>query len=230
MAEFLPSDIDALLLTLRLATSTTLVLLVISPPLAWWLARSQNSLRSVVEAVVALPLILPPTVLGFYLLLMFSPSNGFGKLWLQLTGSPLVFSFSGLLLASILCSLPFVVQPLQAAFKQFDTRLLDQAQLLQLNRVQQFFIVVLPLTLPTFVTAALLAFAHTIGEFGVVLMIGGNLEGETRVLSIALFEHVEALDYAAAHRLALVLIGFSMVALLLIYGWSSKHHRELLCQ
>ena len=223
------SDISAILLTLKLACLSTAILLVIGPPVAWWLAKKTSFIKVIVESIVALPLVLPPTVLGFYLLLLFSPMHPFGNWYLKLTGEPLTFSFIGLVFASVLYSLPFVVQPLQAAFKQFDHKLLEQAQLLKLSTVSTFFYIVFPLTLPSFVIATLLAFAHTVGEFGVVLMIGGNIQGETRVLSIALFDHVESLNYEAAHTLALGLLGFSSVILITVYGWSATRVRALKC-
>jgi molybdate transport system permease protein len=223
------SDINAIALTLKLASLSTAILLLIGPLIAWWLAKKTTAPRVFIESIVALPLVLPPTVLGFYLLILFSPSNPFGGWYLNLTGEPLTFSFIGLVFASVLYSLPFVVQPLQAAFKQFDHSLLEQAKLLKLSVVKTFFHIVLPLTLPSFVIATLLAFAHTVGEFGVVLMIGGNIPGETRVLSIALFDHVESLNYEAAHSLALGLLAFSTVVLILVYGWSSNRVKAIKC-
>lgn len=215
-------DIIAIMLTLKLASVSTIILLLIGPAIAWWLATRRNFAVSIVEATVALPLVLPPTVLGFYLLMIFSSNHPIGQWYFQLTGNRLTFNFHGLVIASVLYSLPFVVQPLQAAFKQFDHALLDQAQLLKMGKIETFIKVIFPLTLPSFVIATLLAFAHTIGEFGVVLMIGGNIPGETRVLSIALFDHVESLNYASAHRLAFSLLAFSLVVLMIVYGWSGK--------
>lgn len=211
-------DWPAILLTLKLATASTAILLVIGPVIAWWLAGRKSILKSIVEALVALPLVLPPTVLGFYLLIAFSPDNIFGASMAKLTGAPLSFHFSGLLFASVLYSFPFVVQPLQAAFTSFDKRYLEQGSLMGMGRIEKFIRIIFPLTLPSFITATLLAFAHTVGEFGVVLMIGGNIAGETRVLSIALFDHVETLNFDAAHQLAFGLLMFSLVTLLLVYG------------
>jgi molybdate transport system permease protein len=213
---------QAVALTLRLATVTTLFLMLIGTPLAWWLAHRRGALVALVEALVALPLILPPTVLGFYLLIVLAPDAVPGRLWAALTGSQLAFSFSALVIGSVLYSLPFVVQPLQQAFRAVPARLLDAAATLGADRRDQFLSVVLPLTRRSFIVAAALGFAHTVGEFGVVLMIGGNIPGETQVLSIALYDHVEAMDYASAHRLALGLVGFSVVLLFLLYrqrGW-----------
>ena len=212
------SDWQALWLTVRLASACTLLLLLTAPGLAWWLSRRPSLFKTIIEALVALPLGLPPTVLGFYLLLALSPQQGFGQWFMNKTGWVLSFHFSGLLLASVLYSLPFVVQPLTAAFRNLDNRYLEIGDTLRLPRWYQFYLVVLPLTLPTFISAALLAFVHTVGEFGVVLMIGGNIPGETRVLSIALFDHVETLNFAAAHQLAGLLLGFSLFVLVCVYG------------
>jgi molybdate transport system permease protein len=213
---------QAVFLTLRLAAVSTVLLMLLGAPLAWWLARQRGNLAALVEALVALPLILPPTVLGFYLLLALAPSALPGRLWEWLTGSQLAFSFPALVIGSVLYSLPFVVQPLQQAFRAVPAPLLDAAATLGAAPRDQFLSVVLPLTRRSFVVAAALGFAHTVGEFGVVLMIGGNIPGETQVLSIALYDHVEAMDYASAHRLALVLVAFSLVLLFALYrdgGW-----------
>ena len=218
------SDLEwqAITLTLRLALVSTGLLLVLGTPLAWWLANRRGTLSALVEACVALPLILPPTVLGFYLLLALAPEALPGRLWQVVTGSQLAFSFSALVIGSVLYSLPFVVQPLQQAFRGVSPRLLDAAATLGASPRDQFTSVVLPLTRRSFVVAAALGFAHTVGEFGVVLMIGGNIPGETQVLSIALYDHVEAMDYGSAHRLALGLVAFSLALLFLLYrdrGW-----------
>lgn len=224
----LADDITAIVLTLKLALSSTLILLILGPPLAWWLAGKRSFAKSIIEAVVALPLVLPPTVLGFYLLIAFSPNNFFGGFMAKLTGAPLSFHFSGLLFASVLYSLPFVVQPLQAAFTTLDKRYLETASLMGMSCLEQALKIVLPLTLPSFISASLLAFAHTIGEFGVVLMIGGNISGETRVLSIALFDHVESLNFEAAHQLAFGLLVFSLMVLMLVYGWLARNTKTKL--
>ncbi|WP_022940998.1 molybdate ABC transporter permease subunit [Psychromonas hadalis] len=224
LSEF---DLSAIYLTFKLAGLTTLILLIISPPLAWWLARSKLFFRPFIESLVALPLVLPPTVLGFYLLLSFSPDSYFGGFWMQLTGSGLAFSFSGLLIASIIYSLPFVVQPLQSAFVNLDKNYLEVAATLGFSPTKTFYKVVFPMTLPSFIIAGALGFAHTIGEFGVVLMIGGNIPGETQVLSIALFDHVETLQYEQAHLLSFSLLAFSMTLLILIYGVLQKRQKRL---
>ncbi len=214
--------LDALWLTLKLATVSTLWLLLLGTPLAWWLARRRSLLSTLVEAVVALPLVLPPTVLGFYLLIAFAPQSGLAQAWQALTGSRLAFSFSALVMGSVLYSLPFVVQPLQAAFRQVPASLLEAAATLGAGPLDRWRSLVLPLCRPSFLAAASLGFAHTVGEFGVVLMIGGNIPGETQVLSIALYDRVEALDFAAAHQLAAGLVLFSLVTLFLLYRSSGR--------
>lgn len=210
-------ELDAIYLTVALATITTVLLLILGTPLAWWLSRRQGSWPALVESVVAVPLILPPTVLGFYLLLMLAPNTALGRLWQQLTGSQLAFSFSALVIGSVIYSMPFVVQPLQAAFARVPQDLLKAAATLGAGPLDQFLSVVLPLTRRSFLTAASLGFAHTVGEFGVVLMIGGNIPGETQVLSIALYDYVESLQFAQAHRLAAGLVVFSLGLLFFLY-------------
>ncbi|WP_354625719.1 molybdate ABC transporter permease subunit [Psychromonas sp. MME2] len=223
----LETDISAIWLTLKLASLTTVILLLISPLLAWWLARSRSFFRPILESIVALPLILPPTVLGFYLLVAFSPDSFLGGLWRDLTGNSLAFSFSGLLIASVIYSLPFVVQPLQSAFVNLNDDYLEVAATLGFNPIETFYHIVFPMLLPSFIIAGALGFAHTIGEFGVVLMIGGNIPGETQVLSITLFEHVETLQYAQAELLAFILLAFSMTLLMLVYGILQKRQKRL---
>ncbi len=208
---------QAVWLTARLAGITTVILLLLGTPLAWWLSRREGNVAAMIEALVALPLVLPPTVLGFYLLLMLAPDTPIGRGWQALTGQPLAFSFEALVIGSVVYSLPFVVQPLQQAFARVPQSLLHAAGSLGAKPGDQFRSVVLPLTRRSFLVAAALGFAHTVGEFGVVLMIGGNIPGETRVLSIALYDHVEALQFAEAHRLALGLVLFSLVTLFLLY-------------
>ncbi len=210
---FDPRDLDALWLTLRLAAVTTMVLLILGTPLAWWLARTRCRLKLLFESVVALPLVLPPTVLGFYLLLMLGPEGP-----IQSLGGPaLAFSFTGLVIGSVFYSLPFVVQPLQNAFASVSSDLLEAAAALRARPWDRFVSVVLPLSLRGFLTAITLGFAHTVGEFGVVLMIGGNIPGETQVVSIAIYDHVEAVDYGSAHSLSALLLGLSFAMLLLLY-------------
>jgi len=211
------AELDAIYLTIALATITTVLLLLLGTPLAWWLSRQKASWSALVEALVAMPLILPPTVLGFYLLLLFAPDTALGSAWERLTGTRLAFSFSALVIGSVVYSLPFVVQPLQTAFQRVPQNLLNVAATLGAGPFDQFRSVVLPLTRRSFVTAASLGFAHTVGEFGVVLMIGGNIPGETQVLSIALYDYVESLQFAEAHRLAGGLVAFSLVLLFLLY-------------
>ena len=216
----MPDDMQAVWLTVLLAGVTTLLLFPIASPLAWWLARSDSKGRSLVEAVVAMPLVLPPTVLGFYLLVMLNPESFFGGLWLNVTGESLTFSFSGLVIASVIYSLPFMVQPLHATFRAVPVPVLEAAATLGASPRDQWLNVVLPLAKRGYLTAGVLTFAHTVGEFGVVLMMGGNIPGETRVLSIAIYEHVETLNYQAAHSLALGLMCFSFLSLWLVYRYA----------
>lgn len=221
-------DLEALWLTLQLAGSVTLILLVIGTPLAWWLARSASRWRGPVGAVVALPLVLPPSVLGFYLLLALGPEGTLGTL-LDVAGLRIhPFTFEGLVLGSVLYSLPFAVQPLQTAFAGIGRRPLEVAATLGASPLDAFATVALPLARHGYLTAAVLSFAHTVGEFGVVLMIGGSLPGETRVASVQIYDYVQSLDYAAAHRLAAVLLIFSFAVLLLVYGRGSRRAGGLL--
>ena len=211
-------DTGPLWLTLALATVTTGALLLLGTPLAWWLANTRSRIRPAVEAVTALPLVLPPTVLGFYLLIALGPASPIGAFWLTVTGDALTFSFSGLVVASIVYSLPFMVQPLQTAFESVGRGPLEAAATLRAGPLDTFFSVAVPQARRGFVTAAILTFAHTIGEFGVVLMVGGNIPGETRVISIAIYEHVETLNYRDAHILSAGLIAFAFAVLLFVYG------------
>ena len=210
-------DLGPLWLTLRLAASATAILLLLGTPIAWWLVRTRSRLRPALEAVIALPLVLPPTVLGFYLLLFLSPTSTLGGLWVRLTDSTLTFSFAGLLVGSVLYSLPFMVQPLQSAFEAVGHGPIEAAATLRAAPLDSFFTVAVPLSLRGFLTAVVLSFAHTVGEFGVVLMVGGNIPGRTRVISIAIYEHVETLRYADAHTLSAILLVFSFVVLALVY-------------
>ncbi|MBV1877557.1 MAG: molybdate ABC transporter permease subunit [Pseudomonadales bacterium] len=215
-------DWTALWVTAQLATITTVILIITATPLAWWLARTTHPIRTLVEPLVALPIVLPPTVLGFYLLLAFSPSSPFGQLWLNITDHTLAFSFPALVIGSVIYSLPFYVQPLQVVFENVEQSLLDAAATLGSNNLDRFFAIIIPLSRRGFVVAICLAFAHTVGEFGIVLMIGGNIPGETRVLSITLFDHVESLQYGQAHILAGGLLTFSFLLLTLVYGVNRK--------
>ncbi len=223
-----PEVWSAVSLTVQLAGLTVLLLLVLGMPLAWWLAHSRSHWKVPVEAVTALPLVLPPTVLGFYLLLFLGPNGPAGQLSGWLIGQPLTFSFTGLLIASCIYSLPFVVQPLQAAFEGIDRRAVEASWTLGASRLRTYAQVVVPQARRGFVTALVLGFAHTLGEFGVVLMVGGNIPGETQVLSIAIYEQVEVLEYATAHRLSLALLLFSFLVLFLVYmtnrRWSMGVH------
>lgn len=212
-----PADFAAVRLTLELATVVTLLLLLVGTPIAWWLARTRSRLRHAVGAVVALPLVLPPTVIGFYLLLLLGPNGPVGRLTEALGIGLLPFSFGGLVLASVCYSLPFVVQPLQNAFEAIGTRPLEVAATLRASPWDTFWSVAVPLARPGFLSGAVLGFAHTVGEFGVVLMIGGNIPDKTRVVSVQIYDHVEALEYAQAHWLAGGMLAFSFIVLLALY-------------
>ena len=212
-------DLQAIWLTVRLAGLVTLILLLVGTPIAWWLARTPSRWKGPVGAVVALPLVLPPSVLGFYLLLAMGPSGPVGQLTQALNLGPLPFTFGGLVIASVFYSLPFMVQPLQTAFEAVGERPLEVAATLRASPLDAFFTVAVPLAAPGFLTASILTFAHTVGEFGVVLMIGGNLPGVTRVASVQIYDHVEALEYLQAHRLSAVMLVFCFVVLLALYAW-----------
>ncbi|MBS0512438.1 MAG: molybdate ABC transporter permease subunit [Proteobacteria bacterium] len=212
------SDLATIWLTLELASLTTVILLLIGTPIAWWLARTRSRLKGVVGAVVALPLVLPPTVIGFYLLVAMGPHGPVGRLTEALGLGVLPFTFAGLVIGSVFYSLPFVVQPLQNAFEAIGERPLEVAATLRAGPWDSFFSVVLPLARPGFVTASILGFAHTVGEFGVVLMLGGNIPGRTRTVSVQIFDHVEAMEYAEAHWLAGGMLLFSFVVLLVLYS------------
>jgi molybdate transport system permease protein len=216
----------AVRLTARLALTTTIVLLAIGTPLAWWLARTPSRLKPLWSSLVAVPLVLPPTVIGFYLLLLTGPQGVVGQLTQALGLGRLPFTFTGLVVASAVYSLPFVVQPLQQAFEAVPRGTLEAAATLRAGPLDRFASVVLPLARPGFVTAAVLSFAHTVGEFGVVLMMGGNIPGATRVLSVAIYDHVEALEFADAHRLSAGLVGFAVAVLALLY-WVNRPRTEV---
>lgn len=220
------SDLAAIWLSLRLATATTLVLILFGTPIAWWLARTRSVWRRPVAALVALPIVLPPTVIGFYLLVTMGPAGPIGQLTQSLGLGLLPFSFAGLLVGSVIYSLPFVVQPIQNAFEAIGDRPLEAAATLGASPLDSFFSVALPLARPGILSAAVLGFAHTIGEFGVVLMIGGNIPEQTRVLSIQLYDHVEALEYARAHGLAAGMVVFSFLALLGLYALNPGRLRQ----
>lgn len=210
-------DLGPVLLSLQLAALSTVILLILGAPLAWWLSVTRSRLRPIVEAVTALPLVLPPTVIGFYLLLMMNPGMPLGGFWVSLSGGTLSFSFAGLVVASVIYSLPFMVQPLQAAFEAVGRGPMEAAATLRASRLDAFLTVMLPQSARGMLTACVLTFAHTIGEFGVVLMVGGNIPERTRTVSIAIYEHVESLEYAEAHVLSAGLLIFSFVVLLAIY-------------
>lgn len=219
---FSDNDLTALLITFKLAALSTLILLLLGTPLAWWLARTRWRFRFLIEALVALPLVLPPTVLGFYLLLLLGPHGPLGQLAETLGIAPLAFTFTGLVIGSVLYSMPFVVQPLQTAFAGIGRRPLEVAATLRAAPLDRFLSVALPLARTGFLTAIVLGFAHTLGEFGVVLMIGGNIPGETRVASIAIYDHVESLEYLQAHLLSGVLLLISFVLLISVYALNRR--------
>ena len=210
-------DWQAIWVTIRLASIVTVLLLIIGTPIAYWLARTNSWLKAPISAIVALPLVLPPTVIGFYMLVALGPNGPAGKALDFLGIGPLVFTFWGLVVASLFYALPFVVQPIQNAIGAIDERHLEAATTLHARPWDRFWSVIFPLARPGFLTAAVLGFAHTVGEFGVVLMIGGNIPGKTKVVSVQIYDHVEALEYAQAHKLSLLLLGFAFVILLALY-------------
>ncbi len=215
-------DLGPLWLSLWLAAITTLLLLLLGTPLAWWLATTRARVKPVIEALTAMPLVLPPTVMGFYLLVLLNPDSLIGSLWVQATGTTLTFSFAGLVVASLFYSLPFMVQPLQSAFEAVGRGPMEAAASLRAQPLDAFFTVAVPLAARGFLTACVLTFAHTIGEFGVVLMVGGNIPGQTRVISIAIYEHVETLQYGQAHILSAGLLVFSFAVLVLVYAANQR--------
>lgn len=215
-------DISALLVTIKLASVTTAILILIGTPIAWWLSQTRFKFKAVIEAIIALPLILPPTVLGFYLLMTLGTNGPLGNLLESLGGSSIAFTFTGLVVGSVIYSLPFVVQPLQNAFSSVGKQAMEVAATLGASKLDRFFTVAVPLARSGFITATVLGFAHTVGEFGVVLMIGGNIPGETGVLSIAIYDHVESMEYAQAHLLAGGLLVLSFIMLLIVYVFNRR--------
>jgi len=214
-------NLGPLWLSVKLAAITTLILLIVGTAIAWWLANTRSRAKPFVQSLVALPIVLPPTVMGFYLLVLLGPYGAIGGWWVELTGSALTFSFLGLVIASCFYSLPFAVQPLQSAFESLGRKEIEAARTLGASPTDAFFSIVVPLSAPGFLTAIILSFAHTLGEFGVVLMVGGNIPGETRLISIAIYDHVESMNYAAAHALSLTLLGFAFFILLAMY-WLNR--------
>ena len=204
-------------LSIKLAAITTLILLLVGTAIAWWLASTRSRAKPFIQSLVALPIVLPPTVMGFYLLILLGPYGAIGSWWVELTGGALTFSFTGLVIASCFYSLPFAVQPLQGAFESMGREEIEAASTLGASPIDAFFSIVVPLSAPGFLTAIVLSFAHTLGEFGVVLMVGGNIPGETKLISIAIYDHVESLNYAAAHALSLTLLGFAFLILLTMF-------------
>ncbi|PIW09708.1 MAG: molybdate ABC transporter permease subunit [Comamonadaceae bacterium CG17_big_fil_post_rev_8_21_14_2_50_60_13] len=227
MTSLTPSEWQAIWLTAKLAGLTTVILLILCAPLAWWLARSGSRLANPVAALVSLPLVLPPTVIGFYLLIVLGPQGAVGGTLEALGLHHLAFSFWGILIGSVIYSMPFTVQPLREAFAAIDLRLLDAAATLRAGALDRFFNLVLPLSRSGILTAVVITFAHTVGEFGVIAMLGGSLPGETRVVSIAIYDYTQALDYGAAHRLSFILLGFSFLTLLAFYSINRRVLRPL---
>lgn len=219
------TDFSAIILTLKLAAITTIILLLIGTPIAWWLARSQAWWKGIVSAIVMLPIVLPPTVIGFYLLLAMGSQGWIGHITQALGLGLLPFTFAGLVIASVFYSLPFVVQPLQNAFESIGQRPLEVAATLRASPFDTFFSVILPLAKPAYLTASVLAFAHTMGEFGIVLMVGGNIPDKTRVVSVQIYEHVEAIEYSQAHWLSAAMLAFSFLMLLALYALNNKGKR-----
>lgn len=219
------TDFSAIILTLKLAAVTTMILLLIGTPIAWWLARSQAWWKGIVSAIVMLPIVLPPTVIGFYLLLAMGSQGWIGHITQALGLGLLPFTFAGLVIASVFYSLPFVVQPLQNAFESIGQRPLEVAATLRASPFDTFFSVILPLAKPAYLTASVLAFAHTMGEFGIVLMVGGNIPDKTRVVSVQIYEHVEAIEYGQAHWLSAAMLAFSFLMLLALYALNNKGKR-----
>ena len=225
-SAFSSADLSAIWLTFKLAAVVTVILLLVGTPIAWWLARTRSWLKGPVGAVVALPIVLPPTVSGFYLLVGMGPSGPLGHLAQSLGIGLLPFTFAGLVIASVFYSLPFVVQPLQNAFESIPERALETAATLRASALDTFFSVALPLSKPGFLTASVLGFAHTVGEFGVVLMIGGNIPDKTRVVSVQIYDHVEAMEYASAHWLSAGMGVFAFIVLLLLYSFNPTGRRK----
>ena len=215
-------DLSALLVTIKLASITTVILILVGTPIAWWLSQTRFKFKAVIEAIIALPLILPPTVLGFYLLMTLGTNGPIGNFLESLGGSSIAFTFTGLVVGSVIYSLPFVVQPLQNSFGSIGKQPMEVAATLGASKLDRFFTVAVPLARSGFITASVLGFAHTVGEFGVVLMIGGNIPGETGVLSIAIYDHVEAMEYGQAHILAGGLLVLSFVMLLVVYTFNRR--------
>lgn len=217
MPDFFIPGLNPLILSLKLAGVTTLLLILVATPLAWWLSQTKNIFKPFFEAIVALPLVLPPTVIGFYMLILLGPEGFIGRSWIGMGGDTLTFSFSGLVIASMVYSLPFVVQPIQNAFEGIGRHVLESAWTLGARPLGAFFSVIIPLSAKGYLTALVLGFAHTLGEFGIVLMVGGNIPDKTRVISIAIYDHVETLDYSYAHMLSAGMLIFSLLLLISVY-------------
>lgn len=220
-------DLTALWLSFKLAAVTTFLLIVLTTPLAYWLAKTQSKLKPLLETLVALPIVLPPTVMGFYLLILLGPDGWLGSLWVQMTGSALTFSFTGLVIASMVYSLPFVIQPLQNGFESINPTIQDAAKTLGTSSSKVFLKITAPLAKRAFLTAGVLGFAHTLGEFGVILMVGGNIPGKTKVIAIEIYNQVEMLNYSQAHVLSAILLGLAFILIFMVYWINNSKQRVL---
>jgi len=216
-----------LYLSLYLAFISTFILITLGIPISWWLSKTnKNKIKKIIETIIALPLVLPPTILGFYILILFNPTTTFGKIWTYIFQTNLAFSMSGLILGSIIYSLPFAIQPIQIAFEKIDKNIIYQTQILQYSKIKTFIKIIIPLSKNGIITAAILSFAHTLGEFGVVLMIGGNIPGKTQVISIAIYESVELLDYSSTHILSAIILIISFIILLILFNINKKENEK----
>ena len=216
-----------LYLSLYLALISTVILIILSVPVAWWLSNTKYYiLKKILETIISLPLVLPPTILGFYLLIMFNPGSIIGKTWFYIFNTNIAFSMSGLVIASIIYSLPFSIQPIQMAFEKIEKNIINKAKILQFSKFKIFFTIIIPLSRNGIITAAILSFAHTIGEFGVVLMIGGNIPGKTQVISIAIYESVELLDYSSTHILSFIILLLSFIILFILFWINNKKYEK----
>lgn len=220
-------NLTPLYLSLYLATISTIILMIIGIPIAWWLSKTKNlKIKKLIETLIALPLVLPPTILGFYLLILFNPNTLIGKLWKYIFGTNITFSMSGLILGSIVYSIPFAIQPIQLAFEKIDKSILQKTEILQYSKIKSFIKIIIPLSKNGIITAIVLSFSHTLGEFGVVLMIGGNIPGKTQVISIAIYESVELLNYSSTHILSLIVLFISFIILFILFHINKKENEK----
>lgn len=216
-------NITPIYLSIKLAIITTIILLLVSIPVAWWLSKTKKKIiKAIIETFISLPLVLPPTILGFYLLLLFNHNSMIGKTWFYITGTNIAFSFNGLIIGSCLYSIPFTIQPIQIAFEKIENKILDQARILKASKLDIFINIIFPLSKKGIITASVLCFAHTLGEFGIILMIGGNIPEKTQVISIAIYEAVEELNYNLAHKLSIIMLTISFIILIILYMTNFK--------